>query len=363
MASRLIKMVFSVATWVRAKRRVAPRPAFTLIELLVVVAIIGMLVALLMPAVNAAREAGRRARCAVNIRQITLGALSFCEATGTYPAGGVQAKPVPTANSNGWNRMIPDDWSNNFTWPTLILPYIDQVDAYRMYQFAQSQTSSANALARSQPVTTYVCPDDRLQINEPQPGEDGYGQGPTGTSPPPGPGPWAWNYSTYSRMRLNYAANYGNTGYNQLALGGVTFLGGMFTNGYGYTTASIKDGASNTLAFSEVLPGHGPWYAGPPGDGMVAEGGQAFEGYVTPNSGAPDVVANICPPSRALQVPCVATMTDALQYQAAQSAHPGGVNASFGDGAVKYFSNSVNWSIWQALCSSNGGEGVTVAMY
>ena len=91
----------------------------------------------------------------------------------------------------------------------------------------------------------------------------------------------------------------------------MTFLGGFFTNGKGYTTAEIADGASNTLAFSECLSAHGPEYWGPPGDGMLAEGGQAFEGYLTPNSSAPDVVCNICPQSRAIPAGCVVSMVDA----------------------------------------------------
>jgi len=321
---------------------------FTLIELLVVVAIIGILVGLLLPAVNAARESGRRLQCANNIRQIALACNSYAEAMGVFPAGGIQAKPDPNANSNGWNRTTADDWSNNYTWATLILPQLDQDAIYRMYDFTQPQVTSVNAIARSQPVATYVCPDDKMQVNEPRPGETGWndGQGYGGI----------WNWQVYSRLRLNYAANYGNTGYNQLNLGGVTFLGGMFTNGIGYSNASITDGISNTLAFSEVLPGHGPIYMGPPGDGMVAEGGQAFEGYVTPNSTAPDVVANVCPTSRVISVSCVATMTDAQQYQAARSAHPGGVNCALGDASTRFISNFISVDVWRSLCTSHGND-------
>jgi len=329
--------------------------AFTLVELLVVVAIIGILVSLLLPAVNAARESGRRIQCANNLRQIALASQAYCEAVGVFPAGGIQAKSDPNANLNGWNRPTTNDYSNNYSWATLILPYIDQDAAYRMYDFTQPQVTAVNATARSQPITTYVCPDDTLQINEPRPGQSGWNNG--------GGAVGIWNWNVYSRLRLNYAACYGNTGYNQTDLGGVTFLGGMFTNGRGYSTASIPDGASNTLAFSEVLPGHGPTYMGPAGDGMVCEGGQAFEGYVTPNTTAPDVVCNMCPASRVISVPCTVSMTDALQYQAARGAHPGGVNAAFGDAAVRYISNYVNLTVWRALCSSHGSETIDPATY
>ena len=103
------------------------------------------------------------------------------------------------------------------------------------------------------------------------------------------------------------------------------------------------------------MPGHGPYYEGPPGDGMLAEGGQAFEGYVTPNSSAPDVVCNVCPQSRVIPVGCIVDMTDTQQYQAARSAHPGGVNCAFGDAAMRFISNNINVSVWRALCSSCGG--------
>ncbi len=321
---------------------------FTLVELLVVITIIGILISLLLPAVQAAREAGRKAQCANNLRQIAQGMHSYANSLRVFPAGGIQASIL---GQNGWNRKTTNDFSNNFTWPTLILPYVDQQNVYLLYDFRQPQVSKVNAIARSQAVMLYVCPDDTLQINEPQPNQ--LGGGSTGVG----------NWDVYARMRLNYAVNYGNTGYMQQTMGGVKFLGAFFTNGTGYNSADIRDGVSNTLCLSETLSAHGPAYLGPPGDGMVAEGGQAFEGYFTPNSTSADVVCNTCTTNRLLPIPCVVDMNDSNQVMAAHSGHTGGVNSAMGDASVHFYTDSIDVAIWRALCSANGSDTINAANF
>jgi prepilin-type N-terminal cleavage/methylation domain-containing protein/prepilin-type processing-associated H-X9-DG protein len=321
---------------------------FTLVELLVVITIIGILISLLLPAVQSAREAARRMQCSNNLKQIALAAQTYNTLKRFFPPGGIQASVL---GQNGWNRPTVPDFSTNFTWPTMILPEIEQQTVYAMYDFKQSPVTEVNAIARSQPITTYVCPDDQLQINEPRPGE--LGGGTTGVG----------NWDVYSRLRLNYAANYGNTGYMQQNMNDVMFRGGFFTNGTAYDAAYIRDGLSNTIAFSEVLPVHGPQYWGPPGDGMVAEGGQAFEGYLTPNSTAADVVANICETQRVMNVPCIVDMNDSNQTIASRSPHTGGVNSAMGDGSVRFITDAVDVVTWRALCSSQGGEVIDASKF
>jgi prepilin-type N-terminal cleavage/methylation domain-containing protein len=318
------------------------RRGFTVIELLVMLAIIGILIALLLPAVQAAREAARRAQCSNQLKQIALGIQTYATAHGVFPPGEI-TPPVP--GTNGWNRTELPDWSTDFTWPILILPQIGEPMVYGLYNFNLPNSDPHNAAARATPVLTYVCPDDELQIDEPRPGQPGYAQC-----------AGICNWQQWSRMRLNYAANYGNTGYAQVDMNGVMFQGGFFANGKATRTADVPDGLSKTVAFSEVLPVHGPEYWGPPGDGMIAEGGQAFEAYLTPNSSSADIVANICTNKRIIPVPCVVDMNDSNQTIASRSAHPGGVNSAMGDGSIHFFADAIDVTVWRGLCTSRGNE-------
>jgi prepilin-type processing-associated H-X9-DG protein len=317
-----------------------------LVELLVVIAIIGILIALLLPAVQAAREAARRAQCTNQIKQIALAIQIYASAQRVFPPGEITPAVLGT---NGWNRKGIPDWSSDFTWPILILPQIEEMAVYNLYNFKLANSDPMNAAARATPVLTYVCPDDELQIDEPRPGQPGNLECNTAIG-------GGCNWSQWSRMRLNYAANYGNTGYAQVDMNGVPFQGGFFTNGQATRMKDVPDGLSKTVAFSEVLPVHGPEYWGPPGDGMIAEGGQAFEAYLTPNSSSADVVANICTNNRMIPVPCVVDMNDSHQTMASRSAHPGGVNSAMGDGSVHFVSDAIDVSIWRAICTSKGSE-------
>ena len=326
------------------------RTGFTLVELLVVITIIGILISLLLPAVQAAREAARRMQCSNNLKQIALAIHTYAATHTVFPPGGI-SPANPAVNDCGWNRPGIPDWSTDYVWSILILPFLEQQNVYDMYDFKRANSDPVNGPARSQPIKTYICPNDRMQINEPRPEQEGY----AGSCRNSGE---ICNWQRWSRLRINYGANYGNTGYAQVDMAGVRFLGGFFANGAAHSEAEIRDGLSNTIAFSEVLPVHGPGYWGPPGDGMIAEGGQAFEGFLTPNSSSPDVVCNKCKEQRIIRVPCVVDMNDNNQTIASRSAHPGGVNSALGDGSVRFFSESIDVQIWRAVCSSKGGETI-----
>ena len=131
--------------------------AFTLIELLVVIMIIGVLVALLLPAVQAAREAARRMSCANNLKQIGLSLHGYHAAHGSFPAGNINrgaglcpgaAEPVSSFSTQSGNWLIA------------ILPYVEQNELYNRYDNRYSNESEENKSVRETTVATYACPSD-----------------------------------------------------------------------------------------------------------------------------------------------------------------------------------------------------------
>ena len=133
----------------------ATRRAFTLVELLVVIAIIGVLVGLLLPAVQAARESARRACCTNNMRQLGLALHSYHETFGSFPAGnyGHQSQVGVCPGTSG----ISKGWAN---WMISILPYLEQTPLYDAYDFNAHNEDPENQSVRESLVPSYICPSD-----------------------------------------------------------------------------------------------------------------------------------------------------------------------------------------------------------
>jgi prepilin-type N-terminal cleavage/methylation domain-containing protein len=324
------------------------RPAFTLVELLVVIAIIGVLVALLLPAVQAAREAARRMSCGNNLKQIGLGLQNFESTHKVLPAS---LRPA-LANASGQY----DGWSVQGQ----ILPYLEQANLDAQIDFTKSYAAQSFPIASTK-VATYQCPSEiKSQVRLNSAGQP-------------------------EHFPLNYVANLGPWFvFNPANREGGR---GVFRPYEPLRLAAITDGTSNTLCFAECkaytayyrnagigslsqpLPmapaaicslggefktnsGHTEWV-----DGRAHQTG--FTAVFTPNTrvrcevggAAYDVDWNNQQEGKSLTAPTFAAVT-------ARSYHPTGVMAVLVDGSVHFVSNTINRAVWQALATRDGGEAV-----
>ncbi len=314
-----------------------PKSGFTLVELLVVIAIIGILIALLLPAVQAAREAARRMQCTNNLKQIGLAMHLYVDVHKRLPAGG--------RNPHG------ETWYHN------ILPYIEQKALYDIWDPTIFYHWGDNwEIARSV-VHTLSCPSDPTEAAD----ADG------------------------SSWRGNYVCNAGNVGVGGTTSWNLTVLQsrtlGSETIEYGgapfivatwegtgakfryVRMTEVTDGLSNTLAFAECLKGT---RGSPDHEHRYIRGGvfhAAFSWFTTwlpPNSPDPDLNPDsyrCCVPTR--KAPCLsATNSSGPRALGARSMHPGGVNACMLDGSVRFIADDIEWTTWQALGTSRGGESI-----
>jgi prepilin-type N-terminal cleavage/methylation domain-containing protein/prepilin-type processing-associated H-X9-DG protein len=140
-------------------RRGSRQTGFSLVELLVVIAIIGILVALLLPAVQQAREAGRRSQCGNNLRQLGL-ALQFYESTyKKFPSAYLTSNPH--ADGNAFGVSYGDDYRNGpngFAWGTLILPFLEQESLYFRFDLTQPCWAPINAAPSGTKLSVFLCP-------------------------------------------------------------------------------------------------------------------------------------------------------------------------------------------------------------
>jgi prepilin-type N-terminal cleavage/methylation domain-containing protein len=355
----------------RAKQR-----GFTLVELLVVIAIIGVLVALLLPAVQSAREAARRSQCTNNIRQLSAAMMNYETAKKGLPP--LALNWSDQEYDARYNPNGPGAWYDDHGWYVPLLPYIEQ-DVVRNTGNPKLPLSHGdNRPARTAFIPVHACPSDiGIQRNE-------------------------WGSPTWARVRTNYVANAGNTTYGQYtiyqtACDGVTTTptsvrcdagGGPLVPGEASPLENILDGTSNTLLMSEikVLPEFDPgnWPGGPVGtwggpfsDTTTALGGQTFTGWRTPNSPLKDCIARQLGaiteelylsngiPGRPNAPPCGLRFktpeegdASKQQFQIARSHHVGGVNASRSDASVSFYSDSIDPWVWNALSSAAGEETI-----
>jgi prepilin-type N-terminal cleavage/methylation domain-containing protein/prepilin-type processing-associated H-X9-DG protein len=305
------------------------RSAFTLIELLVVIAIIAILIALLVPAVQKVREAASRAQCSNNLKQIGLALHNYHDTKKSFPPG---------SNPNG------------FTAVSLILPYLEQAAVYNQINFGVAATDVSNAGPTGITIPILWCPSD------------------TTNGTPAGQG------------GNNYFANYGTSiNFFQPHFGSATPANGVFglRDSKGVRITDIKDGSSNTAAFSELRKGDynnaqfSAWdWLNASSIGLPTTVDQALgfcQGIDTTNLSYQWLSAGgeWLNDSRTgtAYLHCNTPNTNNCGFPAnltfcvnANSDHNGGVNLLLCDGSVHFVDNSISLATWRALGTRYGQD-------
>ena len=309
--------------------------AFTLVELLVVIAIIGILIALLLPAVQAAREAARRMQCTNHLKQWSLAVHTHADGNkGWFNIGG-----------NPDNRICENQRRYlRISWPVELWPYIEQQQLFSQYDFTRGFYETPDNIddcrnfdTCRQHVSGYSCPSDKPDSEQA-------------------------HTDFYWRVMGNYVTNMGNTHLHQDAYDQSIFKGSSHGIGHVYGLKNIVDGTSNTACFSEIIIASPDQVNDNRGDILNNEGSPGFMSFNTPNSSAPDECRNCKPGTTEAglgeykRLPC-AVVGDNTQYQIApRSNHTGGVNLSMCDGSVTFVSETLSQRIWEAVLSADGGE-------
>jgi prepilin-type N-terminal cleavage/methylation domain-containing protein len=347
------------------------KKGFTLVELLVVIAIIGVLVSLLLPAVQAAREAARRMSCSNNLKQIALGSHNHVDTYGHFPYqrytydrapttpplldrdGADHIGPIGSAGpldgygSAPWNTGVnARDWG----FLSLVLPYVEQQSLYDAGRIPRNTIAGQDPFGNAHvepvvgtPIAGYICPSDdgaarlRSEVQgttyKPAPLRTGITsyKGISGSN-------FGWGaYPEPSRPpQLCCQLKYGPGTVRQFDpwIGG----NGMFP-GQGYlckrTFASLTDGSSNTLMISETTF--------PAATSMGSSWCDTVGSMVVANS-PPNFVTT--------------DRADWPNWLGARSKHPGGVQVALGDGSVRFISNTIQLGIYRAMATIDGREVV-----
>jgi len=310
-----------------------PRNSFTVVELLVVIVIIGILVALLLPAVQSAREAARRMQCSNNLRQVGLAMHHYHGAHEHFPFGMADE--------------IQDDFPRRrWCWMQAILPYIGQESLHDIFQPLMDTGGIAldNSIAdeRVTIISALMCPTDPAN-------------------------PKTTNGGTNQGFFGNYVMCWGSEAFGPTGTG--TDMNGMFYPLSETRIADVRDGTSNTIMGAEliVVPDNngdtnacasgGYDYRGAYFNSM--HGGTLFTTLNPPNTNVPDQMWNRCsehpPNSSNPSAPCSGCDASFTQVHA-RSYHPGGVQVVMADGSIHFFTESIDRLLFQELGTRYGGE-------
>lgn len=331
------------------------RYGFTLVELLVVITIIGILVALLLPAVQAAREAARTMHCQNNLKQLGLAILNYESQSGIFPPSSCSPSSVHPASNDPTSRLA--------NWVIMILPFLEQQGLHDRFNLAKPITDSVNLPARSTELAAMLCPTDKFN-RQPFMGSQGsltkgfgdnWARGNYGANASLGI-PWIGSGETYAGNTS--CPGWGNGDYR-----------GIMGNNASVGVAQITDGTSSTVLLAELRAGVAPvdsrgvWaMGGACSSALWAHGGIFGDdygpnhvGYMADDVMDCDLIESASGGANSLiadgGMGCYANTGNA--EQTARSMHANGVNSCFADGSVHWISDYI-----QAYPSSHGAISV-----
>jgi prepilin-type N-terminal cleavage/methylation domain-containing protein/prepilin-type processing-associated H-X9-DG protein len=380
------------------------RYGFTLIELLVVISIIGVLVGLLLPAVNAAREAGRRTQCSNNMRQLGLALINFSTSKNSFPFAGTfdEAPPGGTAGSNTLTSiktpLTADPHSWLYNWVVDIMPYLDQQDIANAWDKSTWYWNPASTISGQPPnarlastaLGVLKCPDDTTA----QPGQGNLSYAVNGGFVSFIPGGLS-----YSAPQTSTGTYLGGTvvsltsGSTPLPAGisqrlGVMFVGTKQGSTWDYKTApgGITDGSSNTLLISEntlggydsgAMVGQSTNWACPLPNFCMFFGsphicdGAAAANTATKDCGATTASLNEIDTTKTFYgwkqanfqqglnfdyINYGQNLTDKGTSPFTNSGHPGGANMVFCDGATRFISATIDGQVYARMITPAGAR-------
>jgi prepilin-type N-terminal cleavage/methylation domain-containing protein len=293
---------------------------FTLIELLVVIAIIAILVALLLPAVQQAREAARRTQCKNNLKQIGLALHNYHDVHRMFPSGWI-----------GVTNGVPDahEGTSGFAWGAMLLPFVEQQNLYQALDFNLACNAPANQALIRTTVTSWLCPSD------PQP-ETWFIHFDPGHSHFSSRTILQQHTNLAELATANYVGSFGTQDIDHCAhVSGECTSDGIFHHNSDTRLRDITDGTTNTFMVGErrtkpELEWFSTWVgAVPHGEDAVARVLGSFDH--TPNH-------------------------PALHLDDFSSHHTGGAQFGLCDGSVHFVSENIDFGVYQSLATIQGGE-------
>jgi prepilin-type N-terminal cleavage/methylation domain-containing protein/prepilin-type processing-associated H-X9-DG protein len=341
----------------RKKFPTAEPRGFTLIELLVVISIIGVLIGLLLPAVQSAREAARRIQCTNNLKQIALATHSYDSIWSTVPRGAFLQR-ISAGSGLSDSTGVPYVSGGVFL---LLLPYLEQRPLFDTWNFQMNIFTAINATVSATGIITLWCPSD-YGTSDPQTVPDGsfYDSGP------------------FTMYYTSYAGNFG-TWHMEWSPQYNDRLTGLFNCDGAVRTASVTDGLSNTIAFGEHARA------------ALAPADQLCNHWWTSGYLSDTILTTLYPMNPQKSTPALDGFEHGY-WQATSSQHPGGCNFAFLDGSVRFLKETIDsWKIdpatglpagvsfdstglvqvargtrfgvYQALSTRNGGEVIDSNSY